>query len=90
MIKQVAEKQQEMANGINAIQNLLAEHVRARDIAIERNRSESSHHLAPPLFEALSLTSNDFVYRRTRSRPANEHVPRNRKSNTTFHISDAA
>jgi hypothetical protein len=48
MIKQVAEKQQEMANGINAIQNLLAEHVRAQDIAIERNRSESSPHLALP------------------------------------------
>jgi hypothetical protein len=46
MIRQVAEKQQEMANGINAIQDLLAEHVRAQDIAIERNRSESSPHFA--------------------------------------------
>jgi hypothetical protein len=48
MIKQVAEKQQEMADGINAIQNLLAEHVRAKDIVIERKRSESSPHLALP------------------------------------------
>jgi hypothetical protein len=46
MIKQVAEKQQEMANGINSIHYLLAEHLKERDITIERNRSESSPNLA--------------------------------------------
>ena len=54
MIEQVAEEQQKIANGFNAFQNLLAEHVRAQDIVIEQNQSEYSPHLA------LSLSRHSF------------------------------
>jgi hypothetical protein len=48
MITQVVERQQEIANGLNSIEHLLAEHVRAQDAAIKRNESESSPYLALP------------------------------------------
>jgi hypothetical protein len=55
MITQMVERQQEIANGLNSIEHLLAEHVRAQNAAIEWKESESSPHLTtlPHSFQLL-------------------------------------